>query len=91
MPHVQPEPTEAVITHPVDDKPVYHYSRPQTDTKTVVIAVGASVVLFVIGLILGYLLGHQSVDNDQRGSTGSSSDMMNNTYRNRVQTQSTTN
>lgn len=32
----------------------------RTDTKVVVIAVGASIVLFVIGLILGYLLGHEA-------------------------------
>ena len=82
---------EEVVAQPVEHVPVYQ-ARPQTDTKTVVIAVGASVVLFVVGLILGFLLGHQTADNDRRGLMNGTNGMMNtNTLRNRLQTQSTTN
>lgn len=61
------------------------------DTKTVVIAVGASVVLFVIGLILGYLLGHQGVDNDRRGTMYGTSSTGEGMLRSRTQAQSSTN
>ena len=37
--------------------------RHKPDTQLVVIAVGASVVLFLIGLILGFLLGHQTAES----------------------------
>lgn len=85
-PTVEPE---KVVIH---EQPAERSYRPShTDTKTVVIAVGASLVLFVIGLILGYLLGHQTASS-ARNTAPSGSGMMNNgTFRNQTQTQSTTN
>lgn len=91
MAKVQPEQDQGA-TAAVEVRPIYHHGRSQTDTKTVVVAVGASVVLFVIGLILGYLLGHQTTDRDDRGMMNSSTRTMNsNPSRNRLPTQSTTN
>ena len=55
-----------------------YMSRHKPDTRIVVIAVGASVVLFVVGLILGFLLGHQTAES--RG--GLNSTMMNGNSRN---------
>ena len=89
MAKAQSDTQEEVVQRPVEEKPTY-YARPRTDTKTVVVAVGASVVLFVVGLILGYLLGHQTANNDSRGVMNGTN-MMNGTFRNRLQTQSTTN
>lgn len=76
--------------------PRAHHASRQADTKTVVVAVGASIILFTIGLILGYLLGHQTADS--RGS-GSDDSMMNRNgnfrgtmpYRTSTTTQSTAN
>jgi len=69
-----------------------HPRHARTDTKTVVVAVGASVVLFTIGLILGYLLGHQNADTDGRGMMNSSNLNTNGgMFRSRLQTQTTTN
>lgn len=59
---------EVIIQVPQE---THAHSRHHSDTKTVVVAVGASVVLFTIGLILGYLLGHQTADNDGRGMMNS--------------------
>jgi len=56
---VSQEDVEEVVVH----TPHAHHAPRRTDTKTVVVAVGASVVLFAIGLILGYLLGHQSTNS----------------------------
>ena len=39
----------------------------KNDTRTVVIAVGGAVVLFIIGLILGYLLGHNAANRSNYG------------------------
>ena len=52
------EDAEEVIVH----VPHAHHASRRTDTKTVVVAVGASIILFAIGLILGYLLGHQTTN-----------------------------
>lgn len=86
------EGAEDVIVH----VPHAHHASQRSDTKTVVVAVGASVVLFAIGLILGYLLGHQTTDS--RGF-GSDDGMMNTSgnfrgtvpYRTSTSTQSTSN
>ncbi|MEO5949728.1 MAG: hypothetical protein ABIP74_04960 [Candidatus Saccharimonas sp.] len=68
------------------------HPRHHSDTKTVVVAVGVSVVLFVIGLILGYLLGHQNADTDERRMmNGSNLNTNGGMFRNRIQTQTTAN
>lgn len=83
---------EEVIVHVPQER---HASR-QTDTKTVVVAVGASVILFAVGLILGYLLGHQTsntrgFDGDDSIMNGSRSPRGTMPYRTSTSTQSTAN
>lgn len=60
-------------------EPKRSMSSSNMDTRTVVVAVGASVVLFAIGLILGYLLGHQTGESSRGGLDGR---MMNGDTRN---------
>ena len=85
-----PHENEVIVQVPQETRVHPHHMR--TDTKTVVVAVGASVVLFAIGLILGYLLGHQAADTDGRGMmNGSSLNSNGGVFRSRLQTQSTTN
>lgn len=56
---IEVSPDEQVVTT------VSSQTTQQADTKTVVIAVGASVILFVVGMVLGFLLGRASVPSTQ--------------------------
>ena len=70
--------THETQTVEADERYVHAHQPKGSDTKIVIVAVGASVTLFAIGLILGYLLGHQSSDSDTRGFDRNSTIMNNN-------------
>ncbi len=67
---------DAAVTTPDGNRAVSHSivsSAPAN--RNVIIAVGAAIVLFIIGLVLGYLLGHSTATSYGRGT------MMNGRYR----------
>ena len=77
MPTTKSNEVESVAT----ESPVYErYHHRTTHSSVVAIAVGSAVVLFIIGIILGYLLGINRIDRMSNYGTyrlqSSSSPMM---------------
>lgn len=73
---------EVITKETTTEEPMVHAHNstcqcsPRSDNRLVIVAVGAAMVLFMIGLILGYLLGHNTAARNS-----SSSGMMNGDYR----------